>query len=114
NVVDVIAIPDRFKHRVSETKHEDVLNRVFAEIVIDAIDLILFEDFSNRHVQRLRRFEIAAERFLDDDAAPVLVFFSESGLAETFHDSREQRWWRCAIKEPVLARAFGSKFRETI
>src|SRR6185503_1984168 len=114
NVFDVIAIPDRFKHRVSKTKYEDVLNCVFTEVVIDAIDLILFEDFSNRHVQRLRRLEVAPERFLDDDATPLLVFVSEARFAKTLHDGREQRGWRCEIEEPVLARAFGRELCETI
>ena len=86
DVVHVIPIPDRLKHRVAEAKHEDVLNRVFAEIVIDAIDLALFENFRNGRIKRLRRLEVAAEGLFDNDAAPVAVFFIESGFTQTLHD----------------------------
>src|ERR1043165_2890514 len=73
DVVDVVAVPDRLKHRVAETEDEYVLNGVFAEVMIDAIDLVLGEHFRDLRVQRARGFEIAAEGFLDNDAAPVLV-----------------------------------------
>ena len=48
HVVDVVAVPDRLEDRVGEPQHEDVLDRFLAEIVVDAVDLLLVEDFDAR------------------------------------------------------------------
>ena len=41
HVVDVVAVPHRLENRVGEPQHEQVLHRLFAEIVVDAVDLLL-------------------------------------------------------------------------
>ena len=69
-VVDVIAVPKRFEDAIAEAKHEEILNRVFAKIVIDAIDLRLFENVVNNFVKFPGGGEITAEGFLDDDTDP--------------------------------------------
>ena len=43
HVVDVTPIPQRLEQRVCQSKHEDVLNSVLAQVMIDAIDLLLSE-----------------------------------------------------------------------
>ena len=43
HVVDVIAVPDRLEDRVGKPQHEQVLHRLLAQVVIDAIDLLLAE-----------------------------------------------------------------------
>ena len=57
DVIDVVAIPDRFKESVAEAKDEDVLHRLFAKIMIDPIDLIFREVFFDFDVERARRIE---------------------------------------------------------
>ena len=54
HVVDVVAIPNRLEDRVREPQHEQVLHGLFAEVVIDAVDLLLAEDFVNHFVEPLR------------------------------------------------------------
>ena len=44
DVVDVVAIPDVFEDAVGEPEDEDVLHCLFAEIVVDAEDLVFGED----------------------------------------------------------------------
>ena len=44
HVVDVVAVPDRLEDRVGEPQHQQVLHRFLAEVVVDAIDLLLAED----------------------------------------------------------------------
>ena len=39
NVVDVIAVPDRLEDRVGEAEDHDVLDGLFAQVVVDAVDL---------------------------------------------------------------------------
>ena len=46
HMVDVVAIPDRLEHAVGEAQHQDVLDGFLAEIMIDPVDLVLFENFS--------------------------------------------------------------------
>ena len=41
HVVDVIAVPQRLEDAVGEPEHHDVLDRLLAEIMVDAIDLAL-------------------------------------------------------------------------
>ena len=44
HVIDVAAIPDRLENTVGETKHQDVLDGFFAEVMIDAVDLLFADD----------------------------------------------------------------------
>jgi hypothetical protein len=43
-VVHEVAVPDRLEDAVGEPKGEDVLDRLLAQIMIDAEDLGLIED----------------------------------------------------------------------
>src|SRR5437588_8462051 len=98
DVVNVVAIPDRLEDRIAEAKDEYVLDGLFAEIMINAKDLMLVEHRRDLCVQALRRFEIAPERFFDDDARPTIRLVIQSGRAEMFdHDGRE-RWRRRKIE----------------
>ena len=69
DVLDVVAVPDRLEDRVPEPQHQDVLDGLFAEVVIDSIDLRLVEVAADQIVELARRLEVAAERLLDDHAA---------------------------------------------
>jgi hypothetical protein len=51
----------------------NVLDRFFAQVVIDAVDLALGSDFQKLLVQRLGGIEIVAKRLFDDDAPPMAV-----------------------------------------
>ncbi len=45
DVVDMVAIPDRFEHAVGKAQHQDVLDGFLAEVMIDPVDLLLFNEF---------------------------------------------------------------------
>ena len=68
DVVDVLPVPDRLEDPVREPKHQDVLHRLLAEVVIDAEDLILAEDLVHDAGELRRRREVVTERLLDHDA----------------------------------------------
>src|SRR5215472_7089601 len=68
DVLDVVAIPDRLEERVGEPEVEDVLHRLFAEVVVDAIDALLGEHAVQHAAELPRRSEVPPEGFLDDDA----------------------------------------------
>ena len=44
NVIDIFAVPDGLEDAVGKTKDQKVLHRLFAEVMIDAINLWLLKD----------------------------------------------------------------------
>ena len=40
NVIDMIAIPDWLKETIAKAEYQNVLHSLFAEIVVDAVDLL--------------------------------------------------------------------------
>jgi hypothetical protein len=82
----MVAVPDRLEDRVAEAKVEQVLYRLFAEVVVDAEDRRLGEHGQERAIERLRRREIVAERPLRHDATASRA----AGAAEPGHHRREQ------------------------
>src|SRR5947208_16037742 len=68
HALDVVAVPDRLEERVREAEDEEVLHRLLPEVVVDAEDARLVEDFVQRLVEGLRRGEIPPEGLFDDDA----------------------------------------------
>src|SRR5690606_18327779 len=101
--IDVVTVPDRLDDRVSEAEHEQVLHRVLAEEMIDAINLILVVVAMQLGVQRSRALEIVAEGFLDDDAMTSREAV-EPRLVESTHDARKLRRRHREIDGDVLAR----------
>src|SRR5262249_22710522 len=85
--VDVVAIPDRLEERVGEAEEEQVLDRVLAEVVVDAEDGFLGEDRVDRRVELPGRGDVAAEGFLDDHAGA----FGAPRLAESLDDVAEEK-----------------------
>ena len=69
DMIDVIAIPDRLENRIGEAEEQDVLDGLFTEIMIDTVDLIFLERLMDDVIERLRRTEIVAEGFLDNQTA---------------------------------------------
>src|ERR1700688_30385 len=91
HVVDVIAIPEGLDDVVGEAEDQNVLYGLFAEIMIDAVDLIFVEDLLELLVELSRGLQVVAERLFDNNAGPMTVFFlGETCLAELLHDRGEK------------------------
>ena len=56
DVVDVTADPQRLEYGVGETQGQHVLHGLFAEVVVDAVDLVLGEDLVQGGVELAGRF----------------------------------------------------------
>src|SRR5690606_8150078 len=89
HVVDVFIVPDRFQYRVGEALQQDVLQGGLAQIMVDTVDLAFLQVFGDRCLQRLGGRQIGAERFFDDDAAPVLVFLQQVDRSQLIDDLGE-------------------------
>jgi hypothetical protein len=90
NVVDEIAVPDRLEDGVREAEHQHVLDGFFAEVMVDAVDLVLVQNTMQGLVQTLRRGEVLAEWFLDYDPAPTLFLADQIGVSKLVGNIREE------------------------
>ncbi len=72
HVVDVAAVPERLEDAVGEAEHQDVLDGLLAQVVVDAVDLVLVEAPAEQlRFSARAEAEVAAERLLDDDPPPA-------------------------------------------
>ncbi len=94
DMVDAVAVPDRFEHSIGEAQRHDVLHRLLAEEVVDPEDLIFAECPQNTGVQRARRLQVVAEGFLEHDAPPVagLAVFANRLLNQSRLVELLDRW----------------------
>ncbi len=67
DALDMVGVPDRLEQRVREAEVNDVLDRLFAEEVVDPVDLLFRKDARERAVERPSGLQILAERLLDDE-----------------------------------------------
>src|SRR5204863_6257591 len=108
HVVNVSAIPNRLVNPVGEAKDQQVLDGLFAQVMINAKDLLLVENTRHLAVQLPGAREVAPEGFLNDDARPVLRRISRSRQArrtQVLDDDREEAWRRGKVKQPVASGA---------
>src|SRR5208283_659752 len=75
DMVDVMAVPERFDDVVGEAEDHDVLDRLFAEVMVDAVDLLFGEDLLEVVVELDSGLQVVAKRLFNDDASPLAVFF---------------------------------------
>ena len=115
-MIDVVAVPERFEDAVAEAKDQEILDRILSEIVVDAVDLLFFEDIQNNFVELFSRGEVASKRFFDNDAHPGvgLVWTGQAGAAQLLDDVGIDFGRGGKIEEPVAAELFrGLEFCET-
>ena len=67
HVVDVAPVPDRLEDGVGEAEGQDVLHRLLAQVVIDAVDLRLAIDPGQGLGQGAGRGQVMPEGLLDHD-----------------------------------------------
>jgi len=60
-VIDVQPVPQRLEQQVGETKDEQVLHRLFAQVVVDAKYVLVIEDAAQDAVQMLRGLQVVAK-----------------------------------------------------
>ena len=70
---DIVAIPDRLKDPITKTKDHNVLYGFFAQVVVDAIDLIFMKALQEMFIQRLRTLQIVAKGLFDNQPRPAIT-----------------------------------------
>ncbi len=77
---DVVAVPDRFEHRVREPQVEDLDQAHLAEEVVDPVELRLVEVLMHLVVERGRRGDVVPEGFSTTTRADPVTPASASPL----------------------------------
>jgi hypothetical protein len=77
DVIDEIAIPERLDDVVRKAEDQDVLHGLFAEVVVDAINLLFGQDFLQVLIELAGGIEVVAKGLFDDDTGPFPIFFIE-------------------------------------
>src|SRR5258708_29636675 len=108
DVVDVVAIPEGFDDVVRKTEDHDVLDGFFAEVMVDAVDLLFGQDFLEIVVELNGGLQIVAEWFFNDDAGPLAVFFfRHARRAKLLDDGGEKTRGDGEVKKIVAVAAVG-------
>ncbi|MNS69936.1 hypothetical protein D3C72_1032670 [compost metagenome] len=119
DVVNVVVVPDRLEDAVGEAQGEQVLDGLFAQVVVDAVDEVLVDVLGELGVELSGRGEIAPERLLDDHAGPAGVPGlvpppRQAQLAQPRDDRAEGRRRRREVKQPPAAGPVGVAGRQPL
>ena len=105
HVVDVIAVPDRLEDAVGKAEHQNVLHRLFAQVVVDAENLALLENGIDLVVELARRFQVVAKRLLNHHRRAPMLRRRHAMRAQVLNDLRKKLGRRGKVKKPVAADA---------
>ena len=104
NVFDGVPIPERFKNRIREAERQEILHRLFAEVMIDAVDLGFLDIAMQGRIQAAGRVKVAAEWFLEHDANPSMTF-EQSRFVQPLHRIEHGVRWQRQVEHSVLRHA---------
>src|SRR4029453_7635151 len=97
----VAAVPQRLEDPVGEPEHQQILDRLLAEVMVDPVDLIFLEDAGEVAVERTGAFVVVAEGLLDDDAGPAPLRARQARGAQVLDDPLVEARRRGEIEEAV-------------
>ena len=88
------------------------MDGLFAEVVVDAVDLRFVEVLRDLFLERFRRDRIAPKRLFDDDARPALTrlvdVVDESVFSELGDDQGKKFRLHREVKHPISPRRVAS------
>ena len=90
HVIHVAPVPQRLENAVAEAEGQNVLDGLFAQVMIDAVDLRFGKDLLQLLAQLARACEIVAERLFDDEPPPA-VAARQAGRADAL--ARPRAYW---------------------
>lgn len=99
---DVLPVPRRIEDLIAEAQRHQILHHFLAQIMIDAVQLLLAEQPGQMVGQVLRGGGILAERLLDDDAIPALR--AHARLLDVHGDRVEDAGRQRQIEQAIGAR----------
>src|ERR1700730_14860393 len=102
DVIDVLPVPQRLEDPVREAEDEQVLHGLLAEVVVDAVDLLLDEGRVQPLVELAGGCQVAPKRLLDDHAheGPGCLCRQTRGI-ESIGEGRHRIRWRAEVEEAI-------------
>ena len=73
-MMNIIAVPERFKYTIGKTKCQCILYCFFTQIMIYSVNLIFMKTFLHFIVQLYGGLQIVSKRFFHDDPFPAGIF----------------------------------------
>src|SRR5262245_37685246 len=84
-VVHIAAIPQRLKNTIAETKRQNILDSLLAQVMIDAEHLVFVEHTMDRVVEFSGTLQVVPERLFDDNSSPAGISM-DSCLSDSVDD----------------------------
>src|ERR1019366_1829703 len=100
-MIDITPVPDGFKDAICQTEYQDILHRFFTEVVVDAENLFLAEDFPDLAVQFFGRGKVVAEWLFYNYTCPAFTVTIESCRAQILDNIRILTGWCGQVKDAV-------------
>ncbi|MNM96985.1 hypothetical protein D3C81_1094800 [compost metagenome] len=101
-MVDVVVVPERFEQAVGEPADQDVLHRLFAQVMVDAVDLPLAHHLQQAGVERLGAGQVGAKGLFHHDPAKAAGRFVEQpGLPQALRHLGEEARRGCQVEDGV-------------
>src|SRR5947209_1074913 len=98
HALDVVPVPDGFEKRVGKAEVENVLDRLFAKVMVDAEDSRLGKNGVQDLIQGLGRGKVTSERLLDDYTS----IFSDACFSQPLHYWAKHAGRDCQVVQGVL------------
>ncbi|MCY1180134.1 hypothetical protein D9M73_205630 [compost metagenome] len=114
-MVDVVIVPERFEQTVGEPADQNVLDGLFAQIVIDPVDLLFRHHLEQAGIQGLSRLQVGAEGFFDHHPSEGLGgFFQQAGGTESTRHLAEETRRGGQIEHRIAGTAVGDFCRQRL
>ena len=101
HVGDVVAVPHRLEHAIGKAQCQDVLRRLLAQEVVDAVDRVLVQDLVQRSVELPGAGLVMAEGLLDHERAVV----SDAAAPQHAHHLAHRARRHAQVHEPLTVGA---------
>ncbi|MNO93601.1 hypothetical protein D3C76_852040 [compost metagenome] len=102
HVVDVVVVPERLEQAVGEAADQNVLHRLFAQVMVDAVDLPLAHHLQQTGVECLGAGKVSAKGFLHHDATKATGrLVEQAGLAQAQGHFGEETWRGGQVEDRV-------------
>jgi hypothetical protein len=101
HMIDVVAVPYRLKDAVRKAKHQNVLDGLLAQIVIDPEDLAFVENFIYFIIQLARAIKIMSKRLLYNYSDRAALGMRHPVFPQAMDDVGEVFRGNSKVEEPV-------------
>ncbi len=101
-----VVLPHRRKKRVGKPKSQNVLHRLFAQVVVNPVNLLVFEELAHQAVQRFGRRQVFAKRLFHHHAREAFLGttrFGQAGFGQAAENRGKILLRNCQVKNLVRA-----------